>query len=197
MTVYDAIILGIVQGITEFLPISSSGHLVIAQALLGINMPGNVLEVITHIGTLFSVIFVFWKELISIFKTIQNSATKIYILFLFIGTIPAIVIGLGGKNIISGFFDSIYVVGGALLFTGIILLTTQKLSLKDNQLNWKKRIFISVSNTCYFRSRFIDSFGFERWTYFNPNNTINGCFYQFIFSWVYFFKMVIRFIRKW
>ena len=53
MTVYDAIILGIVQGITEFLPISSSGHLVIAQALLGINMPGNVLEVITHIGTHF------------------------------------------------------------------------------------------------------------------------------------------------
>ena len=92
MTVYDAIILGIVQGITEFLPISSSGHLVITQALLGINMPGNVLEVITHIGTLFSVIFVFRKELISIFKTIQNSATKIYILFLFIGTIPAIVI---------------------------------------------------------------------------------------------------------
>ena len=52
MTVYDAIILGIVQGITEFLPISSSGHLVITQALLGINMPGNVLEVITHIGCL-------------------------------------------------------------------------------------------------------------------------------------------------
>ena len=49
MTVYDAIILGIVQGITEFLPISSSGHLVITQALLGINIPGNVLEVITHI----------------------------------------------------------------------------------------------------------------------------------------------------
>ena len=86
MTVYDAIILGIIQGVTEFLPISSSGHLVIAQVLLGINLPGNVLEVITHIGTLFSVIFVFWKELISILKTIQNSATKIYILFA--GTLP-------------------------------------------------------------------------------------------------------------
>ena len=48
MTVYDAIILGIVQGITEFLPISSSGHLVIAQALLGINMPGNVLEAVSY-----------------------------------------------------------------------------------------------------------------------------------------------------
>ena len=48
MTVYDAIILGIVQGITEFLPISSSGHLVIAQALLGINMPGNVLDCLLY-----------------------------------------------------------------------------------------------------------------------------------------------------
>lgn len=145
MTVYDAIILGIIQGITEFLPISSSGHLVIAQVLLGINLPGNVLEVITHIGTLFSVIFVFWKELISIFKTIQNSATKIYILLLFIGTLPALVIGLGGKNIISGFFDSIYVVGGALLFTGIILLATQKLSFNNKQLNWKKSLAIGIA----------------------------------------------------
>ena len=58
---------------------------------------------ITHIGTLFSIIFVFWKELISILKTIQNSATKIYILLLFIGTLPALLIGLAGKNIISGF----------------------------------------------------------------------------------------------
>ena len=68
-----------------------------------------------------------------------------YILFLFIGTLPAIVIGLGGKNIISGFFDSIYVVGGALLFTGIILLATQKLSLKNNQLNWKKSLAIGIA----------------------------------------------------
>jgi len=145
MTLSDAIILGIIQGITEFLRISSSGHLVIAQVLLGINMPGNVLEVITHIGTLFSIIFVFWKELISIIKTIQNSATKKYILLLFIGTLPALVIGLGGKNIISGFFDSIYVVGGALLFTGIILLATQKLSLNNKQLNWKKSLVIGIA----------------------------------------------------
>ena len=145
MTLSDAIILGIIQGITEFLPVSSSGHLVIAQVLLGINMPGNVLEVITHIGTLFSVIFVFWKELISIIKTIQNSATKKYILLLFIGTLPALVIGLSGKNIISGFFDSIYVVGGALLFTGIILLATQKLSLNNKQLNWKKSLVIGIA----------------------------------------------------
>jgi len=147
MTLSDAIILGIIQGITEFLPVSSSGHLVIAQVLLGINMPGNVLEVITHIGTLFSVIFVFWKELISILKTIQNSATKKYILLLFIGTLPALVIGLGSKNIIYGFFDSIYVVGGALLFTGIILLATQKFSFSFNnkQLNWKKSLAIGIA----------------------------------------------------
>ena len=62
MTLLEAIILGIIQGLTEFLPISSSGHLVIAQKLLGISSPGNTLEILFHFGTLLSVIFVFFNE---------------------------------------------------------------------------------------------------------------------------------------
>ena len=54
MKILEVIILGVIQGITEFLPVSSSGHLVIAQYLLGINSPGNTLEILFHFGTLLS-----------------------------------------------------------------------------------------------------------------------------------------------
>ena len=64
MSLFDAIILGSIQGITEFLPISSSGHLVIAQSLLGLELPGNIIEVVTHLGTLLSVIIIYRKEII-------------------------------------------------------------------------------------------------------------------------------------
>ena len=67
MTIYDAILLGVIQGITEFLPISSSGHLVLVQAILGVNTPGNVFEVVTHLGTLLSVIIVFFITCLILF----------------------------------------------------------------------------------------------------------------------------------
>ncbi len=145
MTLSDAIILGIIQGITEFLPISSSGHLVLGQELLGVNMPGNVFEVVTHIGTLLSVIFVFWKELAAILRSIQSLDTQKYIVYLLIGTLPAVIVGLGGKDIISSLFDSIYLVAGALIFTGIVLLGTQKLREKRERLNGKKGIVIGMA----------------------------------------------------
>ncbi len=124
MTLFDAIILGIIQGVTEFLPISSSGHLVLGQALLGVDSPGNVVEVVTHLGTLLSVIWVFWKDLSSILISFQNQDTQKYILFLIMGTLPAVIIGLAARDMITDLFDSIPMVAGSLIFTGIILLLT-------------------------------------------------------------------------
>ena len=76
MTLFEAIILGSIQGITEFLPISSSGHLVIAQSLLGLKLPGNIIEVVTHLGTLFSVIIVFRKDIMQLLCDLNNPLTK-------------------------------------------------------------------------------------------------------------------------
>ena len=69
---------GIIQGLTEFLPISSSGHLVIAQNILGVNSPGNTLEVLFHFGTLMSVFYVFFEDLKQILLKINHkiSASK-------------------------------------------------------------------------------------------------------------------------
>ena len=148
MTLFDAIILGIIQGITEFLTISSSAHLVLGQALLGVNSPGNVVEVVTHLGTLLSVIWVFWKDLSSILISFQKQDTQKYILFLIMGTLPAVIIGLAARDMITDLFDSIPMVAGSLIFTGIILLLTQKLNRKNKQLNLKKgllEIFLKVT----------------------------------------------------
>ena len=70
MTIIDGIILGIIQGVTEFLPISSSGHLVIAQELLGIKQPGNQFEILVHLGTLASIIVIFFDDILSDFTLI-------------------------------------------------------------------------------------------------------------------------------
>ena len=60
MTFFDSITLGIIQGLTEFLPISSSGHLVLGQSFLGINQTGNEFEILVHMGTLASILYVFF-----------------------------------------------------------------------------------------------------------------------------------------
>ena len=95
MTIFDGIILGIIQGLTEFLPISSSGHLVLVQEILGLELPGNDFEILLHLGTLCSILVVFFKDIKSIFSTISSKKTQEFILMIFIGIIPAVIIGLG------------------------------------------------------------------------------------------------------
>ena len=76
MNIVEGIFLGFIQGITEFLPISSSGHLVIAQNIMGLNPPGNMIEVATHLGTLISVIFIYKKDIVTIITDFIYSLFK-------------------------------------------------------------------------------------------------------------------------
>ena len=87
MSLYDAILLGIVQGVTEFLPISSSGHLVIIQKFLGVVNSGSEFEILVHIGTLGSILVVFFNEIRLIIQNIMSKTQK-YISFIILGTIP-------------------------------------------------------------------------------------------------------------
>lgn len=127
----DTLILGLLQGLTEFLPISSSGHLVIGQKFLNINLPGNAFEVVLHIGTLMSVLTVFRSEIKSLIFNLSDSSNKNYISALIYGTIPALLIGLFLKDKISLIFDDIRFVSLSLIFTGIFLLAS-KLIVKRN-----------------------------------------------------------------
>ena len=140
MQILDVIILGVLQGLTEFLPVSSSGHLVLGQYLLNVKSPGNTLEILFHLGTLCSVIFVFYPDIINILFTIKKKSTQKLIMYIFVATIPAVIIGFTLRNKIEVLFESVNSVGFALLFTGLVLILS---TIFKNQ-NSKYSLFSSI-----------------------------------------------------
>ena len=94
MTLIEAIVLGIVQGITEFLPISSSGHLVLMQHLLEIEGNGNEFEVLVHLGTLASILVVFSNDIKLLFLDLKTKKNQSYIFNLFLASLPAAIAGI-------------------------------------------------------------------------------------------------------
>lgn len=133
VTIIQAIILGIVQGITEWLPISSSGHLVIFQQFMGLSVP-LLFDIFLHVGTLFVILLVFWKDILLILKALFNLDFKSYhgklLLFIILGTIPTGLIGYIFHDILTGFFQNLTVVGVALLVTGGLLFFSERFERK-------------------------------------------------------------------
>jgi len=117
LTVLEAILLGILQGLTEFLPISSSGHLVIAQALLGIEGPMLTFDIFVHLGTLAAVIAAFWQDIKALIRHPWCKTTAL----LAVGTVPAVVMGLLLDDLFAAMFSSLIAVALALLLTGLLL----------------------------------------------------------------------------
>lgn len=135
MELIKAIILGIVQGATEFLPVSSSGHLVLGSHILGFREQGIVFDVLLHLGTLVSVVAVFRQELATMAKApflwMQNKLDDegrhylFWDLYVAAATIPAVVIGLFYKEQIEQMFTSVAVVCFMLIVTGLMMITAR------------------------------------------------------------------------
>jgi len=145
MNIFEAALLGIIQGLTEFLPISSSGHLVIGQELLNISVPGNTFEVVVHLGTLVSVLIVFWNDIVQLLISIKTMATQKYILAILIGTIPAVIIGLFFKDIITEAFENIRIVAITLMITGLILLSTKLVKTKKRDVSIGRGLLVGIA----------------------------------------------------
>ena len=131
MEFIDVVLLGILQGLTEFLPVSSSGHLVLGQYLLGIKSPGNTLEILFHIGTLGSVILVFLYDIRKIVLTLDEKPTQKLLIFISIATLPAMIIGFVFRHKINNLFESVNSVGYALCVTGLVLILSSRFKYKD------------------------------------------------------------------
>lgn len=121
MGFFEAVVLGLVQGLTEFLPVSSSGHLVLFQDLLGLAEPGVTLEVLLHFGTLLSIFWVFGKDFWELLRFPRDAVQRRFLLLLAIGVIPAAVVGYFLSDYFETLFKSTLVVGVMLLVTGGLL----------------------------------------------------------------------------
>jgi len=120
VTLLQAIILGVIQGITEFLPVSSSGHLVIAQALMGLDLPGVLFEVNVHLATLCAVCWVYRKKLARLLGGAVRGerSSLLYIGLLALATIPAGVVGVGLGDVLEPVFERPSIAAAFLLVTG-------------------------------------------------------------------------------
>jgi undecaprenyl-diphosphatase len=123
----ESAILGFVQGATEFLPVSSSGHLVMAQALLGLEIPGVLFEVAVHVATLISILLVYRTRVGSLLQGAvrRDREALTYIGLVAVATVPAGLLGVFAKDAIEGLFDSTWAPGVALLVTGAFLWSSR------------------------------------------------------------------------
>lgn len=164
MSFLNYVFLGIVQGLTEFLPISSSGHLIITQELLGIKQPGMVFEIFAHLGTLVAVFIVFRGEIGGMISALPAFFIKSYrnesleqkesirmIGLVIIASIPTAIIGFMFKPLFESLFESVKSAGYGLIVTGIILwLVERKKSGQKGVLKIKplEAVLVGIAQGC-------------------------------------------------
>jgi undecaprenyl-diphosphatase len=159
MSIIQAIILGIIQGATEFIPVSSSGHLVAAPFIFNWSIPEDQLfafDVLVQMGTLVAVLAFFWKDLINIFVGAikglkQPDRWKIYevrmALYLIIATIPAALAGLLLKDVIESAFGSLTFTAISLLVTAVLLIIAEWAGRKQKDMedmNWLDALIMGI-----------------------------------------------------
>jgi undecaprenyl-diphosphatase len=129
MTWWEALILGIVQGLTEFFPVSSSGHLVLGQDLLGLQIPGITFDIVVHVATLVSVTVVYRDKLWSIFRGIfggpEARAARTYAALIVLASIPAVIVGFTLKDFFEARFDEPIFAATMILVTGCVVWSSR------------------------------------------------------------------------
>lgn len=156
MEIFKAIILGIVQGLTEFLPVSSSGHLVIGSEILNFHEPGIAFEVFLHCGTLLAVVFVFRRDLLDMLGSIfvpqavrqadeQLKRSFSWNIYIVLATLPAVLFGLLLKDSIDRIFENIVITFAMLAVTGILMLLTGYLHERSAPVTWSRSIIIGIA----------------------------------------------------
>ncbi len=152
MSYIDAIILGIIQGLTESLPVSSSGHLELAKAILGdqkVPQESLTFTVVLHFATALSTMVIFWKEILQIirglfqFKINEEFEFSVKII---VSMIPAVLVGLLFEEQLEEFFTgNVLLVGFMLLITGLLLLLADKAKNTDKPVSYLNALIIGLS----------------------------------------------------
>ena len=155
MSWWDALILGLVQGLTEFLPVSSSGHLEIGQDLLGTASEENLtFAIVVHTATVLSTLAILWKEVAQLFKgtftTLKWNEDKNYVSMILVSMIPVFIVGMFFKDQVESFFGSgLLLVGICLCITAMLLYFSEWLSKRrvgiGHEVGYKDAIIIGLA----------------------------------------------------
>lgn len=149
--IIKSIILGIVQGLAEFLPVSSSGHIELFKALFNVDFgKDNLLFTsLIHGATVLSTIVVFRKDILEIIKDVfkfkMNESTK-FVLYIIVSMLPVLIVGLFFKDFVEQFFNqNILLVGFMLLLTGVLLLLTKFVASKQKEISYRNAFIIGLA----------------------------------------------------
>ncbi|MCF7844950.1 MAG: undecaprenyl-diphosphate phosphatase [Kiritimatiellales bacterium] len=155
MTSIQALILGIIQGFTEFLPISSSGHLALLEEFWKIPLTAQALQdfdVILHAGTLVALISIYFQTWIKLIRSFAKSDSEYRSLLtaLIVATIPAVLAGVMVQGLLADAFRSPHTIGFFLIVTGIILVIGERFSVKEHamQLPRYRALFVGCAQAC-------------------------------------------------
>jgi len=153
MHIFDSIFLGIVQGLTEFLPISSSGHLIIARDILGWNGSSDLsFDAVLQLATALALVCFFWKDIFRlvksffalIFRRVVDNKDIVLIFAIIIGTIPALIAGLFLEKYMDSVFRSAVLVAWVLLIGSAVMYLAEKLAKKNSELTVGKGLWVGV-----------------------------------------------------
>ncbi|MDR1397394.1 MAG: undecaprenyl-diphosphate phosphatase [Desulfarculales bacterium] len=155
MDIYgQVIILGALQGLTEFFPVSSSGHLMLAQHFMGMRGAGVFLDLILHVGTLGAVLLFLRREIWLILYSIwaggeEGRKGRRLLLLLIVASLPTALLGLAFRSVFISMFHSVAVVGSALVLTALLLLLTRlcpsKKNLDIDAVPWRLALLVGVA----------------------------------------------------
>ena len=158
MSWLEALILGVVQGLTEFLPVSSSGHLEIGHVLLGTSGEENLtFAIIVHAATVLSTLVILWNEVAKLFKgtftTLQWNVEKDYVAKILVSMIPVFIVGMFFKDQVESFFGKgLLLVGVCLLLTALLLALSEWLQKRrqgaGHDVTYKDAIIIGLAQAC-------------------------------------------------
>jgi undecaprenyl-diphosphatase len=159
MELYQLAILALVQGLTEFLPISSSGHLVVTSQMLGWPDQGLTIDIALHLGTLLAVLVYFWRDLFRMLGGVGRLLMGRYgpdarlALHLIVATIPVVVVGFTARDYVEAYMRSVEIVAWATLGFGVLLWIVDAITMtihRIEHLNFLQAIFIGLAQVLAF-----------------------------------------------
>lgn len=156
LTLWQAIVLGILQGATEFLPVSSSGHLVLVPWLLGWPAPGLAFDTVAHLGTMVAVLAYFWRDWVRLFRggwklllgrNLDHADGRVLVM-LIVASVPALFVGFMLEEFVEVAFATPPVVAFCLLVTAALLVTAERLGRPSKMLGgmiWTDSIIVGLA----------------------------------------------------